>query len=63
VWSSFSKANEAAVSDEPGSCFLLVSLIADAWVAYKSQSLLLGLDGRVDLSTCGSIAHFVISIC
>jgi len=30
VWSSLSKANDAAVSDEPGSCFVLVSYIDDA---------------------------------
>lgn len=32
-------------------------------VAYKSQSLLLRLDGRVDLSTGGGIAHLVVSVC
>ena len=66
MWSSLSKANDAAVSDEPGSCFgLVVSIFHDfsLRVAYKSQSLLLGLDGRVDLSAGGGIAHFVVSVC
>jgi hypothetical protein len=32
-------------------------------MAYKSESLLLGLDGRIDLSASGGICHFVISVC
>jgi hypothetical protein len=32
-------------------------------MANKSQSLLLGLDGRINLSASSGISHFVISVC
>jgi hypothetical protein len=31
--------------------------------AYKSESLLLGLHGRINLSAGSGISHFVVSVC
>jgi hypothetical protein len=32
-------------------------------IAYKSESLLLGLDRRINLSASSGIGHFVVSVC
>lgn len=44
--------------------YILVSIFLNACPgeAYKSQSLLLGLDGRIDLSAGSGISHFVVSV-
>jgi hypothetical protein len=66
VWSSLSNAKEAAVSDEPGSYSLVNYMFLDARygaAAYESQSLLLGLDGGIDISASSGVSHIVVSVC